>query len=224
MKLITRISGLITANVHGLLDRAENPELLARQIVREMEEGLAQAKRFAVPVLAGERRLGRELERNRLQAAWWKTKAGDALAAGREDLARRALSCKREHEDSIRSLERQHAEAVQNSDSVRLAVRALETRLAEARRRQWAILARRRAALAQGEVNRFEGSGMLQCDTQLAQFDRLEQVLAEFEDEVAAQAELGQPAAGLEAELSNLEREKAVDAELAALKQERGLS
>src|SRR5690348_9933192 len=68
MSVFSRLSEIIASNLSALLDRAEDPELLLRQFIYEMEEGFGIAKRHAATVIATERRLGRELEWNRDQA------------------------------------------------------------------------------------------------------------------------------------------------------------
>jgi phage shock protein A len=224
MSIFSRLSDIIASNINALLDKAENPEVMIAQIIREMEEGLASARSYAATAIAAERRIGRELEQNRLQAEQWKAKAREALAAGREDLARRALVRKREHEDLVTSLDRQHSESLQTSQNVRTSLRALEARLAEARRKQRSLLARHRAALARAELHRFAGAGMgAFCGSQ-AKFDRLENQLIDFEDELAALGELDQVHTALDADFADLEREQAIDEELEALKSEQGRS
>ncbi len=220
MSIFSRLSDIITANINALLDRAENPEVMIAEIIREMEEGLANAKCYAATAIAAERRIGRELEQNRIQAEHWKGKAREALAAGREDLARRALIRKREHEDLAKSLEGQHHESLQTSQNVRTSLRALEARLAEARRKQRALLARHRAAKARVELHRVVGAGIPAFCGSQAKLDRLENQLIDFEDELAAWAELNQVQTGLDVDFADLEREQAIDEELEALKQE----
>ena len=109
MSIFSRLSDIIASNLNALLDRVENPEALLVQVIREMEEGLAAARRYAALAIAAERRIGRELEQNRAEAERWQNKAREALAAERDDLARRALIRKREHEDLVRGLETQCA-------------------------------------------------------------------------------------------------------------------
>ena len=64
------------------------------QVIREMEEGLADARRQGAGAIAAERRLGRELEQNQAAAGHWKEQARLALTSHREDLARKALRVK----------------------------------------------------------------------------------------------------------------------------------
>jgi phage shock protein A len=220
MGIFARISDIISANLNGLLDKAENPELMIAQVIREMEKGLANAKHYAAGAIAAERRIGRELDQNRTQAALWKTRACQALAAGREDMARRALLRKREHDHLVHCLEAQHAAALATSDKLRASLRALEARLAEARRKQRALLARHRAALARVQVNRVFGAGLPDIAGADAQFERLESRLADFEDEVGAQAELAQLQGDLDVDLADRDTERAIEAELEALKRQ----
>jgi phage shock protein A len=221
MGIFARLSDIITSNINALLDRAENPEWMIAQIIREMEEGLASAKRYAATAIAAERHIGRELDQNRLQVEHWKSKAKQALAAEREDLARRALARKMEHEDLVRSLENQHEQALQTCQNVRTSLNALEARLAEARRKQRTLLARHRAALARVELHRFAGAGFPAFSGSQAKFDRLENQIIDFEDELTALADLHNIQNGLEGDFAELERQNVIEAELQEMKREK---
>ncbi len=221
MGIFARVSDIITSNISALLDRAENPEWMIAQIIREMEQGLASAKRYAATAIATERRIGRELEQNRLQVEHWKSKAKQALAAEREDLARRALARKMEHEDLVRSLENQHEQSLETCHNVRTSLHALEARLAEARRKQRTLLARHRAALARVELHRFTGAGFPAFSGSQAKFDRLENQIIDFEDELAALGDLHNIQNGLEADFADLQRHNAIEEELQEMKREK---
>jgi len=220
MSIFSRLSDIITSNINALLDRAENPEWMIAQIIREMEEGLASAKRYVATAIAAERRIDRELEQNRLQAERWKSKARQAMTAGREDLARRALARKMEHEDLVHSLEIQHEQALQTCQNVRTSLHALEARLAEARRKQCMLLARHRAAQVRVELHRVAGAGFPAFSGAQAKFDRIENGLIDFEDELAALADLHQVQNGLEADFAELERKNAIEEQLLEMKRE----
>src|SRR5258708_27862742 len=97
MGVFSRISDLLTANLNALLDRAENLEVMLEQMIREMEESHARARRYAAAAIAAESRLRRDRDDNRGQAEQWKARAREALAAGREELARRALARQQRH-------------------------------------------------------------------------------------------------------------------------------
>ena len=222
MSLFSRLSDLFSANLSAILDRVENPELMIAHIVREMDEGLAQAKRFGAMAIAAERCLVRELDHHRAQAEYWKNRAKEALAAGREPLARRALVRKKEHDDLVQSLEVQYEAARKTSSQVKASLRALEARLAEARHKQRALVGRHRLAKAQAEVYQALETAFPLVASRQTRFDLLENRLLEVEDELAARVEISQDLASLEAEFSDLGLEQAIDRELEALKLEQG--
>jgi phage shock protein A len=223
MGIFARVSDIIAANVNALLDKAEHPEKMIGQIILEMEEGLANARRYAATAIAAERRIGRELEQNRAQVDFWKNKARAALTLKREDLARRMLERKQEHEDLVQSLEGQHAQAVQTSAQVRTSLRALEARLAEARRKRRSLLAQHAAAKVRVSLQRM-GAGFPDFHNAQTRFDRLEHRLEDYEDETAALVELSSAGGGLEGEVIDLERERAITEELEGLRREIGLA
>jgi phage shock protein A len=219
MGIFSRISDIFTANLNALLDRAENPELMLSQMIREMEDGLAQARRYAAVAIAAENRLRRDRDDNQGRVEQWKARAREALAAGQEELAWRALAQKQEHEVLARSLNEEHAEAVQAAQSARTALEALEARLAEARRKQRVLVARHRTAQVRVEVYRHLDVGRLNFGASQARFDRLADRLSQRVEELAAEAELCD-LSGLEAEFSDLERRVAIEQELEAMKRE----
>jgi phage shock protein A len=221
MGIFTRLSDILTANVNALIDRVENPEVMLAQIVREMEEGLAVARRYAASAIAAERGLARELEHNRAEVTRWQDKARTAVAAGREDLARLALLHKKEHEDLIHKLEAQYAAACQTSAGVRSSLRLLEARLDEARRRQRALVARHRAAQARAELLRGGGCSPRRAGPAV-RFEALENKLTTLEEELLAHVEVSGALLGLEEEFADLETRRAVEEELQALKRTQG--
>jgi phage shock protein A len=217
MGIVSRVSDIVAANLNALLDRAENPEALLSQVIREMEAGLARARRSTAVAIAAERRLGRERDDHRRETEHWKMRAKDALTNGREDLARRALARKLEHESVAGRLEELHAEAALTSRSARTTLQAFAARLAEARRKARVLAARHRTAEVRVEVYRYLGAGRADFGASLARFDRLEDRLIRGADELTAEADLTGPD-DLETAFADLDRERAIDRELAALK------
>jgi phage shock protein A len=106
------------------------------RIISEIEEGLAGAKRSVTAAGKAEERLTAELEERHKQAAWWGNKAREELAQDREDAARQALLRKRETEDLEAGIEQQLAAASSTREHLSTTMRAIEARLAEARRKQ----------------------------------------------------------------------------------------
>jgi phage shock protein A len=220
MGIFSRFSDLVVANLNALLDWAENPELMLDHVIREMEETLARARRYVAVAVAAESRLRHGRDDNHEQGEVWKSRAREALAAGREDLAWRALARKQECDVLSRSLEKDHAEAVQAVQSARAALQALEARLAEACHKRQALLARHRTAQARADIYRHLGADRTNFGAFRARFDCLVDRLSQRVAELDAEAEL-RDSSGPEAEFTEPERRLAIGRELAALRRER---
>ncbi len=190
MGIFSRISDLFTANLNALLDRAENPEVMLEQMIREMEESLARARRSAAVAIAAESRLRRDREDNQAQAEQWKARARQALNAGHEELARRALARKLQHDVLAGSLDDDYTATVQAAQSARTALEALEARLAEARAKQRVLLARHRTAQIRVEVYQHLGLRRTSFGVSQARFDRLAERLTQRVEELTAEVEL----------------------------------
>src|ERR1700760_188389 len=91
MALLERVSALLRANVNDLIDKAENPEKMLKQLVLDMENQLLQVKTQVAIAIADQHLLERKTAEQERSAATWKEKAQRAVAKGREDMAREAL-------------------------------------------------------------------------------------------------------------------------------------
>ena len=183
MSHFSRLTDIVTCNLTALLAEAEDPQSTLREIISEMEEGMAGANRSAATAAANEERIRNELDEHREQITNWTNKAKDELSAGHEDRARQSLSRKQEIEDLIAGLEQHHKAAVATRDHMNTTLRALDARLADARRRQFEWDAGPETAARPTEESResssdfFSRSRTEQIDVELAALKR------ELEDE-----------------------------------------
>lgn len=136
MSYFSRLTDIVTCNLSALLAEAADPAAALREIIAEMQEGLAGAKRSVATASASEVRLAGEITEHRQHAAAWDEKARQELTSGQEQEARHCLLRKRETLDLIAGLEQQHKAAVATRDHLVTMQRALEARLAEALRRR----------------------------------------------------------------------------------------
>lgn len=136
MSYFSRLTDIVTCNLSALLAAAEDPQAALREIILEMREGLAGAKRSVAAAQGSEERLAAEIEEHRQQAERWEAKARQELLAGNEGEARTCLLRKREVQDLIAGLEQQHRAARATREHLATMYRALEARLSEALRRQ----------------------------------------------------------------------------------------
>lgn len=172
MSYFSRLTDIVACNLSQLLKEAADPLRAVEQIVAEMEEGLAGAKRTVATATASEERLYQEIHEHRQQAASWAGRAKDHVLGGREADARLALVRKREVEDLIAGLQQQHQAAVATREHLATMQRAVEARLAEA--------LRKRAALRENRP--LSDEQVVELDTPLdTEAGRLSQIDAELE-------------------------------------------
>ena len=226
---IDRITDIWKSNVNELLDRLEEPEKMARQLVRDMEEEVDRAAASVAAAVANQRRLERECETHRTRSQEWQQRAERALAAGDEEEARKALErktrCDRAAEEAQPALE----ESRQVAAELREQLRELGARLREARRRQGALIARYQAAQARGGQTRQQaGTGedtrtdFQRLEQQIRTHERAFERLVEQVETAEARAEVQQELAGElgreEPRIQELEMGERVEEELAELK------
>jgi phage shock protein A len=136
MSYFSRLTDIVSCNLSRLLAEADDPQAAIAEIVQEMQEGLAGARRSVATASAAEQRLQREIDEHVAQVAAWADKARERLRGGSEDGARQCLLRKREVEDLLAGLEQQHRAAIATREHLATIQRALDARLAEALRRQ----------------------------------------------------------------------------------------
>jgi len=216
--IFKRINDVLTANINDLIDRVEDPERMIKQIIREMETNISQAKERVVDAITSEKKLEKEVSEHRNEASLWQEKAQSALENDNEELARGALVRKKEHDKILKNLEPAWGAAVNTSASLKAQLRALEAKLDEAKRKKSSLVARQRAAEARQHMERtnttFETGLQAHSD-----FTRMEERVMEIEARTEAITEVNSASAALESDFQNMEVDIEVEAELTALKQ-----
>ncbi len=215
--IFKRISDVVTANINDLVDRVEDPERMVKQLIREMEDNIQQAKEGVVDAIASEKRLQKELEVNRNQCEDWGQKAEQSLRNGNEALARSALIRKKEHEDICRALEPSWQASKNTSERLKAQLRGAEAKLEEARRKRSTLLARQRAAEARQQIDQTLSAFDAGIAAQ-ANFSRMEDKVAEMEAHTAALDELDDDASQLEREFLDMRISAEVEDEFAQLR------
>jgi phage shock protein A len=220
MGVFKRISDIISANLNDLTESFEDPERMLKQAVREMEETIADVTAQTAKAMANETTLSRELERNCGQQQLWQDRAEKAVAEGNDELARKALTRKNEHEKLVAALHEQCEAAREASKSLRCQLAAMKAKLAEGKRNLATLSARKRAADFRKKMET-QAAGMSSeiDDSAFAKFDRMKARVEQAEAEAAAMAELrGMESGAASEDIEAPEEEDDVAAELAELK------
>ncbi|MCA8989922.1 MAG: PspA/IM30 family protein [Planctomycetaceae bacterium] len=136
MPYFSRLTDIVTCSLTALLNESENPQETLSEIVKEMEHGLAGAQRSVETARKNQERLQSEATRAEEEARQFETEALDCLKVGDENGARTALYRKKEAADLAAGLDQQIAVARSTFEALMTTYRALEARLAEARRKQ----------------------------------------------------------------------------------------
>jgi phage shock protein A len=191
MGVFKRISDIVSANLNDMTEGFEDPERMLRQAVREMEETIAEVTSQTAKAMANETTLSRELERNRVQQQQWQARAEKAVEEGSEDLARKALTRKNEHEKLVAALKDQLESAQEASTSLRCQLAAMKAKMAEGRRNLATLSARKRAADFRKKMETQVAGAIPEVDdSAFAKFDRMKAKVEQAEAEAAAMAEL----------------------------------
>jgi len=214
MGIFTRFRDIISSNLNAMLDKAEDPDKLIRLMIREMEDTLVEIKTACAGVMAGSKKVKRQLEGLKEKANYWEEKAELAVKKARDDLAREALVEKRKFNRRIETLENDLAEhdllIAQYQDDIR----QLEDKLKSARDKQRMLVQRhihaQRKKQVQEEMRRVDSSETVM------KFDELENRIERMEAE-ADLVNYGRKTS-LEEELERLSVDEEIENELRALK------
>ena len=148
MALLERVSTLIRANLNDLVDQAEHPEKMIKQVILDMQNQLMQVKTQVAIAIADQHILERKCKENQEREADWMRKAEMAVAKKQDDLARaaldRALSCRQ----IAAGFEQQVADQKTEVENLRQALHKLEQKLAEAEAKSDLLIAQHRRARA----------------------------------------------------------------------------
>ena len=92
MAVLDRVATLVRANLNDLIDRAEDPEKMIKQVILDMENQLLQVKTQVAVAMADQHLLRKKQQEQEDRAAEWMRKAELAVDKKQEDLARAALA------------------------------------------------------------------------------------------------------------------------------------
>ena len=161
MALLDRVATLVRANLNDLLDQAENPEKMLKQVILDMENQFMQVKTQVAIALADLHLLEKKKKETAAKHADWINKAELAVDKKDDELARAALERAMSFQQLAENLDQQIADQEAQVESLKAALKRLELKLSEARAKVDALIlqhrrlrAARRAADAQPSPGR----------------------------------------------------------------------
>jgi phage shock protein A len=219
MALLERVTTLIRANLNDLIDRAEDPEKMIKQVILDMENQLIQVKTQVAVALADRHLLEKKRKETEEKAAEWMQKAELAIDKEKEDLARAALERSINCKQMIESFKQQEADQHAQAESLKSSLKTLSEKLVEAQSKRDLLLAQLRRARMTHKTVEAQGGRDESLNASLDRFGdgatRLESLNKIKTDLVGDE---------IENKIASLEKDEQVDRLLADLKARRAKS
>src|SRR5512144_3290036 len=144
MAVLERVATLVRANLNDLIDRAEDPEKMIKQVILDMRNQLMQVKTQVAIAIADQHLLEKKLKENSDAEAEWMRKAELAVDKKQDDLARAAIERGMSYKRLTKNYEEQVADQKVQVEELKTALNKLEQKLAEAQAKADLLLARHR--------------------------------------------------------------------------------
>ncbi|MBI1786667.1 MAG: PspA/IM30 family protein [Acidobacteria bacterium] len=213
MALMERVATLIRANLNDLVDKAENPEKMLKQVILDMQNQLMQVKTQVAISIADEQLLAKKTKENEEKAAEYTRKAELAVAKGQDDLARAALERSLAASQMAASFAQQVADQKLNVEDLKTALRKLEQKLQEAQSKCDLLIAQHRRSRT---LSKAADARMAIEASPQAGFERMQQKV--HRSEAVSQAKNQMAGDNMDDRLAALGREDEIERLLSELK------
>ncbi len=218
MALLERVSTLVRANLNDLIDQAEDPEKMIKQVILDMQNQLLQVKTQVAIAIADQHLLEKKQKENEDKVAEWMRKAELAVDKKEDDLARASLQRVESYRELSESFMQQVADQKAQVENLKTALRQLDHKLTEAKAKADLLIARQHRARAVGKAS--DAKLNIGDGAKAAAFDRMKHKVARTEAVSQAKAELAVD--DVEDRLAALEKEDRIEQLLSELKAKRG--
>jgi phage shock protein A len=219
MALLERVATLLKANLKDLIDKAEHPEKMIKQIILDMENQLLQVKTQVAIAIADQHLLEKKQKENEDKIADWARKAELALDKGHEDLARAAIERSLTAQQLTESFGQQVIDQRSQVDTLKTALHKLQQKLEEARGRSQMLIAEHRRARTMDRAA--DAHTVINGADAGAAFDRIKNKVMRESAIGQAKTEMLEGAASVEDRFARLEKEDQVNRILGELKAKR---
>ncbi len=214
MGIFDRMTLLAKANINDLIDKAEDPETIAKQVIHDLEDALRQGSMGVAASIAEEKKLKTLMDQAEEEGKLWYKRAADALEKGDEALAKEALKRKLNFDQDLSRYMIQHEAQFEQVKMLKNNLSLLERNIEEAKRRRDALIARNKTAEAQKKIA--ETLSKASKLNPLDALDRMEQKVTMTEAQAQAYGEMQH--SSVEQHFDALEKEKSLEEALEELK------
>ncbi len=152
MGILLRLFNLFRANANDMLDKAEDPEKMLQQTLSDFEVQKRKAKQQMTEALALQKRFERDTEKEYKEAEKWEQKAILAVQNEKDDLAKEALTRKKEHTFRAADFEKQLEKHRSNAEALRNSYQIMEDKIDEIKRKKGLLSVKQKQAEAQEQI------------------------------------------------------------------------
>jgi phage shock protein A len=214
MALLDRVSTLVRANINDLIDKAEDPEKMIKQVILDMQNQLLQVKTQVAIAIADQHLLEKKQKENEEKTSEWTRKAELAVGKKEDDLARAALHRVESYRELTGSFTQQVGDQKAQVENLKTALRQLEQKLTEAQAKADLLIAQHRRARAVGKAHAARVA--IGDHSKSAAFDRLKHKVTHNEAVSLAKSEIG--ADDVEDRFTAMEKSDRIEQLLAEMK------
>jgi phage shock protein A len=218
MALLERVSTLVRANLNDLIDKAEDPEKMIKQVILDMQNQLLQVKTQVAIAIADQHLLEKKQKENEDKVAEWMRKAELSVDKKQDDLARASLQRVESYRELSASFGQQVTDQKAQVENLKTALRQLDQKLTEAQAKADLLIAQHRRARAVGKAS--DAKINIGDGSKVAAFDRMRHKVVREEAVSQAKAEIAVD--DVEDRLAALEKEDRIEQLLGELKAKRG--
>jgi len=162
MSIFKRMFKIGEAKANQIVDSMEKPELMLEQAIKDKAKQISEAKKSVMSVIATERQTKALLMTEQNEKANWEAKAQQALKAGNEELAVKALNRSQEHEQKGTKLEQSWKAQKASVDQLKIEIVKMEDELAEFKRNKDFIIAQAKTAEVKKQI--YQAKAKIQGD------------------------------------------------------------
>ena len=217
MALLERVSTLIRANLNDLIDKAEDPEKMIKQVILDMQNQLMQVKTQVAIAIADQHVLAKKQKENAEKEAEWIRKAELAVDKKQDDLARAALERSMSFKQMAESFDSLVADQKTEVDNLKSALHKLEQKLAEAQSKSEMLIAQHRRSRALAKAS--DAQMAIGDKSKIATFDRMKNKVHHAEAVSHAKSEMANDS--VEDKLAALEKQDEIEKLLKEIKSRR---
>lgn len=224
MGVFSRFSDIMRSNVNALLDKAENPEKMVDQTLRDLREDLAEVKQQTAGVMADAKEANRKVENCEEEIRKYTTAAQNAIKAGNDGDARKLIAKKQQLEEQLASLKKTAEINNANANRVRQMHDKLVSDIEALETKRDTIKATAATARAQEKINKMQDGGK-RAASSIDAFNRMEAKANRALDQAIAHSELnagGNTSEDLLDKYASEGSTSSVDDELEAMKAQLG--